>query len=126
MQNKSHLSLREGASVLFSFQNSFSPLLFTGICALSLLSVSISVALADDEEELPTIALGSVVVVGAPAQTSPFKQTQTATDLSKNLVQDERDLPTFGTTNRIDRDGRRLERFTAPRRNFAISIEGRF
>ncbi len=37
-----------------------------------------------------------------------------------------RDLPTFGTTNRIDRDGKGLERFTAPRRNFGISIEGRF
>ena len=37
-----------------------------------------------------------------------------------------RDLPTFGTTNRVDRDGNGLNRFTAPKRNFAISIEGRF
>lgn len=37
-----------------------------------------------------------------------------------------RDLPTYGTTNRIDRDGQGLNRFTAPKRNFAISIEGRF
>ncbi|PWD83544.1 TonB-dependent hemoglobin/transferrin/lactoferrin family receptor [Ignatzschineria cameli] len=106
MKNKSRPSFREGASALFSFQNSFSPLLFTGICALSLLSVSISVALADDEEELPTIALGSVVVVGAPAQTSPFKQTQTATDLSKNLVQDERDLLRHELSVGVNESGR--------------------
>lgn len=37
-----------------------------------------------------------------------------------------RDLPTYGTTNRIDRAGKGLNRFTAPKRNFAISIEGRF
>ncbi len=34
-----------------------------------------------------------------------------------------RDLPTYGTTNRIDREGRGLERFTAPKRNFALSVE---
>lgn len=37
-----------------------------------------------------------------------------------------RDLPTFGTTNRIDRQGKGLERFTAPKRNFAISFEAKF
>lgn len=37
-----------------------------------------------------------------------------------------RDLPTYGTTNRIDRNGRGLGRFTAPKRNFALSIEARF
>lgn len=37
-----------------------------------------------------------------------------------------RDLPTYGTTNRIDRAGKGLNRFTAPKRNFSISIEGRF
>lgn len=37
-----------------------------------------------------------------------------------------RDLPTYGTTNRIDRDGKGLGRFTAPKRNFALSIEMRF
>ncbi len=37
-----------------------------------------------------------------------------------------RDLPTYGTTNRIDREGRGLNRFSAPKRNFSISLEARF
>ncbi len=37
-----------------------------------------------------------------------------------------RDLPTYGTTNRIDRAGKGLNRFSAPKRNFSISLEARF
>ncbi|MBS7829287.1 TonB-dependent hemoglobin/transferrin/lactoferrin family receptor [Wohlfahrtiimonas chitiniclastica] len=37
-----------------------------------------------------------------------------------------RDIPTYGTTNRVDPKGKGLNRFTAPKRNFMISFEARF
>ncbi len=37
-----------------------------------------------------------------------------------------RSIPTYGTSNMIDYHGKGLERFTSPKRNFGISLEGKF
>lgn len=84
----------------------FNKFLFSACCTLSLFSISAALADDDKEENLPTIALGSVVVVGALEQVTPFKETQSAADLSKNLVQDEHDLLRHELSVGVNESGR--------------------
>ena len=64
---------------------------FLALVATSILSTSIVMAEPDEEASL-TVVLDSIVVVGKTEMLNPFRQTQSSEDLSKNLVQDERDL----------------------------------
>lgn len=47
---------------------------------------------SSDEEDTKAINLDKVVVIGEVKPQAVFKSTQTAADITKNMVQDERDL----------------------------------